>query len=467
MLKHFNISSSPILIICALCTSCSARQMDWGCSGLKNQKCNSYQIDFQLIVQRIVKSHPGMLSEPFQFNKIDSISALACTTYKSLAQANSTEEFFFAVSKFLYCLHDGHTSLRWKELFNKESLPFDFGWFHDSLYIVHVYDSLYDSLLYASVLDFNGYSMHRIETIANNYLFSDFGNSAIQRIFSPLLISKRSFLQHSGILGFTDTLQCHYMINGSIGSASVGVHYSFLPQTSLYHARNEITKIATVNKFAIVKEDKTLYLQINDMPIFGRCMFYRKAFIEAQRQNTKYVIVDLRNCNGGWSGWNDELMRYIVKKPRQLHVFEEWKRKGDRNILNGSGYLNVTSAIKDQSFEGKVIVLVGPHTTSSATHIVIAIKDNQLGSIIGEPCGNTSFRYGDMKCLKLPNTSLEFRYSTKIYRRNNHSADDSLKTIEPDFYISETINDFINEHDPVWDCAIKFITKQNTMENKR
>jgi hypothetical protein len=49
---------------------------------------------------------------------------------------------------------------------------------------------------------------------------------------------------------------------------------------------------------------------------------------------------------------------------------------------------------------------------------------------------------------------MNFRYSTKIFKRINHSDEDSIKAIEPDVYVGETISDFIAKRDPVWDYTI-------------
>jgi hypothetical protein len=88
-------------------------------------------------------------------------------------------------------------------------------------------------------------------------------------------------------------------------------------------------------------------------------------------------------------------------------------------------------------------------TWSSATFFAVALKDNELGLLVGQPCGSNSIRYGHTYSIDLPNT--DFRSSSRIWERALYEILASEEFITPHVNISYTLADLIAQKDPVFD----------------
>ena len=87
------------------------------------------------------------------------------------------------------------------------------------------------------------------------------------------------------------------------------------------------------------------------------------------------------------------------------------------------------------------------------------IKDNGLGTIIGEPTGNAPSSYGDVPTFQMPNTGFSFTVSHKRFVRPNPD-NDPADALYPDVPVHTTIDDIINGTDPQLE-KLKAIIKQS------
>lgn len=66
---------------------------------------------------------------------------------------------------------------------------------------------------------------------------------------------------------------------------------------------------------------------------------------------------------------------------------------------------------------GKLFVIVGRGTFSSACHNAIELKSRTNAIVVGEPTGQKPNSYGEVKTLRLPNSGVEINYSTWFWKR--------------------------------------------------
>ena len=100
-------------------------------------------------------------------------------------------------------------------------------------------------------------------------------------------------------------------------------------------------------------------------------------------------------------------------------------------------------------YSGKVCVLIGPNTFSSANMLSNAIKDFKLATLIGEPTGEPANDYGELYWNKLPNTQLSFSTCSKQFIRANGDSHDP-NPILPDLVVKQNSN---SNKDDVLDFA--------------
>ncbi len=80
------------------------------------------------------------------------------------------------------------------------------------------------------------------------------------------------------------------------------------------------------------------------------------------------------------------------------------------------------------TFKGDLYLLTAANTFSSAMTFAEYVKDNQLGLIIGEAPGNDPNGYGEIMCLKLPNSQMFMQISSKQFICADRECTDKLVT---------------------------------------
>lgn len=152
-----------------------------------------------------------------------------------------------------------------------------------------------------------------------------------------------------------------------------------------------------------------------------------KMFTEIKDKGIRNVAVDLRGNGGGNSLVADEFIKYLDIDEYKISTFK-WRLgiftvNYDENTEKNSRY-------DDLTFKGNVYILTDVDSFSSAMMFAQFIKDNGLGTIIGEPPGNNPNGYGDISFFRLPESGLYLSVSTKKFIRASGDESDSL--VKPD-----------------------------------
>lgn len=111
-------------------------------------------------------------------------------------------------------------------------------------------------------------------------------------------------------------------------------------------------------------------------------------------------------------------------------------------------------------YDGSIYILTSKRTFSSVHGFAGIIKNNNLGLVVGEPTGNATISYANMKNHELPNSKINIKVSTATFILPNTLT--HADTLEPDLYICPTRNDIIQNRDPVMDWIINYNKKCTT-----
>lgn len=153
----------------------------------------------------------------------------------------------------------------------------------------------------------------------------------------------------------------------------------------------------------------------------------KKMFTEVKEKGIKNVAVDLRDNGGGDSSVANEFIRYLNVDEYAMDKY--YMRLGvftlpfDDNVVKNQKYDELV-------FEGNVYLLVSDSSFSSAMMFAEYIKDNSLGTLIGEAPGNTPTGYGDIAVFRLPESGVYFQVSTRTFVRADSTTTDEL--VSPD-----------------------------------
>lgn len=226
--------------------------------------------------------------------------------------------------------------------------------------------------------------------------------------------------------------------------------------------------------------------------------FLKKMFKEMKDNNVEKIIVDLRYNGGGNSALGNLFMYYcdipknirgnlvsriklsVLLKNANESEFNSFKqdyleRNSDqdfelpillekkrnkfnedysifKNIENGNSYWKIKPV--EEKFSGKIILLIGSETFSSASDFAAVLGDNELATLIGEPIGQKPTSFGDKLNFYLPETKTRVSVSFKYFQRPDPLKDNE-PTLYPDIEIYPTIDEILNGKDPVFEKAMK------------
>jgi hypothetical protein len=187
-----------------------------------------------------------------------------------------------------------------------------------------------------------------------------------------------------------------------------------------------------------------------------------------------HFAVDLRGNSGGNSYLGDLLISYFNTRNYTLMGGRKWKvstRYKQHLLASGdstNSYLQqengntwqlgscapVPSPVRnDNVFSGKVYLLTGPFTFSSANMVADGVKQFKMAEVIGEPTGENTNDFGEAFTFNLPVSKIRVQTSTSFdfgasCDKNSHSP------VMPDKLIRRSLSDRIEERDRVLEFIV-------------
>lgn len=144
--------------------------------------------------------------------------------------------------------------------------------------------------------------------------------------------------------------------------------------------------------------------------------FTRAAFERMRKVGTRTLIIDLRANSGGDDDvWIEGVLPYIATRPYRngstyvLKIIEGRAKEGQKvgDVVHGSQETVYQPQLDHPlRFKGKVHVLIGPRTYSSAVLFSTVVQDNGFGTLVGEGGGARSTQSGGIQFVKAPNTQM-------------------------------------------------------------
>ncbi|MFU8796323.1 MAG: S41 family peptidase, partial [Dehalococcoidia bacterium] len=184
-------------------------------------------------------------------------------------------------------------------------------------------------------------------------------------------------------------------------------------------------------------------------------------FAAAKDNQIESVMIDVRQNVGGQSRVVESFLRhlpvdsYVTYGSAVRYSEQAAERVGLRRTRGTSTFAPSTRRINSvgDPFTGDVFVLIGNQTFSAGNWIAVVFLDNNLGTVIGEPTGNAPSSFGDMISFQLPNSGFVLGVSYKYFTRPD-PANDPEDSLYPDILVKKTLNDIVDDTDPVIDYLI-------------
>lgn len=246
-------------------------------------------------------------------------------------------------------------------------------------------------------------------------------------------------------------------------------------------------KIDQQNKLALLTVSRSFYDKKID-PNFDSLL--TSAFRSIKEKKIEYLILDLRNNEGGSEYQQMQLISYLYDKPFKLYqniylskmdfrplkpviierdtsqlLFnndDEYMRKLNENLwINNYDYDDNLQLREPKSdvFTGKLYVLMNGICFSSAADLISDLKKTTNAVFIGEESGGMfeGPTGGDAVVIKLPNSKIMVRISPNIQIGYMYQKHPIGLGVLPDYKINYTIDDVLQQKDLEMESAKNLI----------
>jgi len=218
---------------------------------------------------------------------------------------------------------------------------------------------------------------------------------------------------------------------------------------------------------------KTCYFQYNSFIYSDKEKRYIDSLFKLlHERKTQNLIIDLRFNIGGDSRMGDYILDHLTSKPYRMfsrmdvklskEVFEQGLYDNKFEELTGLTVTcrNSLKQPKDRGyrFKGRLFLLTGPYTFSSAAAFAAVVKDFKMGTIIGEETGSPRQCFGDALRFSLPHSGLMFNVSYKHFYAPMPKPDDDIHGTIPDIVVDEEmLSEYKDAEDPLLAFVLDYI----------
>ncbi len=238
--------------------------------------------------------------------------------------------------------------------------------------------------------------------------------------------------------------------NGSIKLNKAKKMATELYDPSINSCSNDLCLEILEENTAVLTISSFNYYEWNNYPVF-------KSFLDSSmkviaNKKIKNLIIDVRYNRGGSQYPSIYLLQHLMDKPFTYYSKAEFE--GKTNKLYGEEIIYPL----ENRFKGKVYFLIDGNGNSTTGHFMSLVKAHNLGTIIGEELGSNQFCTAGQTLCRLKNTKLVISVANNTHISTAIKLPDE-RGILPDFFVTQSIDDYLNKVDAVKNYTLKLIRK--------
>ena len=334
-------------------------------------------------------------------------------------------EFLTELARLVASVGDSHTSFT---VIPQRAFPLRLYWFKEGICVTDT-SAEHAGLLNGRLEAVDG---HPIEKVARAFAgIIPHDNEAQVRDFVPRFLASSEHLLGLGLIASPD--EATFSVRTADGK-TVTARMKSLPLSAVRTVSWAATApdpsrlplyrrtAGSAYEYAYLPESRTLYFAYNscrDLPGRPFAAFAEGLWGAVRENPVERLVVDLRN-NGG----------------------------GDSSILGP--FIDDLAANTELNREGRLFVVVGRRTFSSAILNALGLKKRTKAVFYGEPTGGKPNHYGEIETLTLPYLQLKVSYSTKYFQ----FVEGDEPSLRPDVLVEPTLEDHLALRDPVLEAIL-------------
>ena len=405
--------------------------LSFSCTSQNVNKSN-WDVDIDFLKTELPKKHKDFF---FKQKKISFENGL--DKIKSNARELSDFEIVVKSQQLIAKFGDSHTGVKWNKYIQRDKIiPIKAFWFKDGIYIIKT-TKKNKSILGKKIKGINGTEISVIVDKLGSLLSID--NQAVIHKNIPELLVYIQLLEYFNIIK-DDKIEFELESqNGKIENQLVIIEPMKRQnivivdlKTIPYYLQNE--RLYFWDKY--IRENGIYYIQYN------KCSSKEVAQKYGDPKKVEKIpsFVDFEN----------KVFAAIEDNKINKLIFD-MRFNGGGSSSQGTEFIKRLSEIKKINQKGKIFVIIGKRTFSSAIINTLDFKEHTNALIVGEITSGKPNHYGEVRSFTLPNSKLQVNYSTKFFKK----VETDIGTIKPDIEIETSYSEFINGIDPIFEWIKK------------
>jgi len=454
-MRYFLFLIIPIAIISAVAYSHFTKQATYEfkeqISANTVMTKEEMEIDLNYLIDSLKDVHPKTVN-----GFSEEQSYIIEKAYEKIQDPITAGEFYFVLNEIICSLKDAHTMIWINTTRDDRVIDLPVVWLKDGMY---VNKNTTDLKKGDKIVSVGGKTESELLSDLKKIIPAE--NLQWVKVMGIINITKEPFLNYLKLID-----NDHVDIVVQRNNKKITIKLPLINQTEFIKQSSRLWVSYTIdaeNSLGVFRLDKCIY---NDVYKTTLENFFKEVAIN----NIRNIAIDLRKNTGGDSQVINEFMRYIDIDEYLFYTGDirfSKQASEQRGYIKKSGYksypkrtiVNKKVSDKDLIYNGRIYVLTSSYTFSSGNWFAVVIRDNNLGTIVGEPTGNQPSSYGDILRFQLPVSGFKFYVSHKKWVRPN-TDNDPENSLYPDVEIYTTIEDILNEKDPQMEKLIKIISKR-------
>ncbi len=446
--------TTPKLLLTALCLGlllCSCGGTDVAPS--TRFSLEELQEDFHRLRRLIADHHPKTFTD---WRELDSAFD---QQYELLSDDMTALEFRRIIAPAVSKVRCGHTRLLFPDALYEDlrksasHLPFDIRIISDSLFVLEAYGDEPAIPLGSRIVSINGRSASELARTIRSCLPADGQNTS----YKDFRVNGNF---RSNYFTFVESPE-RFEIVFRAPDASEDITVTVLPLTPEAIWRltedersSDLIEDATERSFDTEGRYAVLTVRFfeyhDDMGRFVDLI--DRFFEEARSRGTKSLILDLRGNDGGDPHSSAYLLTYLIGKPfRYFAARSAWSYDELKDIQHPP----------DNPFMGDLYVLVDGGSYSTTGHFCSLLRYHEVGVFIGEETGGSFICHGGYKEESLGHTGTSLLLPHTVYKTDVQDLPLGQGLL-PDHFVRPSIQDLLEDRDPVFDRAVALIDSAMT-----
>ncbi len=402
----------------------------------------------------------------------------------------SRTEFYTRLLPIFYIIQDIHLYLflpiKDNEYLKQGNyfLPFQMKIIGDQLYLINADSKIIPKG--ARIISINGYHDYEIIAKLSSASPSD-GNNP----YSRALIAEKNFIELFPLFFPVFIMnQIRFMYPGSEEITSI--NYPGNNKIKKYIKSSGTNPVPNYHEMFFFEDPYAAMIRI---PSFSEGStddfkdFLNFVFNTISERNIEHFIIDMRGNEGGYAERGEFLLSNLISHDtpyinsiifkhslmadeifnkqsknspllKRMYVLDELLKMSDTPYGTYDTIFYSKTEPHGQVYEGKLYVLINGLSVSTTGLVCNALREHRGALFIGQPGGFTpQGTFGQVIRFRLPHSRI-MGYMSTI--RFNSTDSFSVKTTPflPDIHVDETINDVINDKDPVLEQTLDIIRKK-------